>query len=101
MSFTYPEITQTTTKNHRFDQAVQKFDEIYEADKKNYGVNHLLLGVILHNLGMANLLVQNFGNAMNCFQKAIVIKKSTLDPSDPQIAVSMILNLVSCKYFVN
>jgi len=55
---------------------------------KNFGAHHLIVGVGLHNLGIAYLLVNDYGNAINCFHKAIVIKKAILQPNDSQIAVS-------------
>ena len=53
-----------------------------------YGENHPRVGAALHNVAIANLRVSKLDDAMDAIEEAVRIRKQTLGPNDPEVAVS-------------
>lgn len=57
---------------------------------ERFGDNHYRVGSALHNVGIANLRAGKLSDAMDAIEEAVRIRKLTLGPDDPKVAVSVL-----------
>lgn len=77
-------------KYEEYDQAVEVYEDILEADKERYGESDLVCAIDYHNLGVASILANDLDSALYYFQEAIVLKRALLGQVDPSISESLI-----------
>jgi hypothetical protein len=72
----------------KFTKALKKFEGILASILERFGENHHRVGAALHNVGIANLRAGKLTDAMDAIEEAVRIRKMTLGPDDPKVAVS-------------
>ena len=72
----------------KFSKALKKFEAILASILERFGETHHRVGAALHNVGIANLRAGKLADAMDAIEEAVRIRKTTLGPDDPHVAVS-------------
>ena len=78
----------TFIQTGKFTKALKKFEGILASILERFGENHHRVGAALHNVGIANLRAGKLTDAMDAIEEAVRIRKMTLGPDDPKVAVS-------------
>lgn len=73
-----------------YDQAVDVYEEILEADKERYGETDLVCAIDLHNLGVACLLANDLDSALYYFQESVLLKRNCLGHNDSTVSDSLV-----------
>lgn len=77
-------------KFEEYDQAVEVYEDILEADKERYGESDLVCAIDYHNLGVASLLANDLDSALMYFQQAVILKRTLLGQNDPTVSDSLV-----------
>ena len=86
--------TSTSYQSGKFTKALKKFESILASILERFGDSHHRVGAALHNVGIANLRAGKLDDAMDAIEEAVRIRKATLGPQDPKVAVSTFCRVV-------
>jgi Tetratricopeptide repeat len=78
----------------KFSKALKKFEAILASILERFGETHHRVGAALHNVGIANLRAGKLADAMDAIEEAVRIRKTTLGPDDPKVAVSTLIRML-------
>jgi len=73
-----------------YDQAVEVYEDILQADKDRYGEGDLVCAIDYHNLGVVSLLANDLDSALYYFQEAVILKKACLGENDPTVSEPLV-----------
>ena len=73
-----------------YDQAVEVYEDILQADKDRYGEGDLVCAIDYHNLGVASVLANDLDSALYYFQEAVILKKACLGENDPTVSEPLV-----------
>lgn len=77
-------------KHQEYNQAIEVYEDILQADKERYGDNDLVCAIDMHNLGVTSLLANEFDTALYYFQEAVLLKRACLGHSDTTASESLV-----------
>lgn len=70
-------------------EALDVFEEILRGQLARYGNSHYRVGTAHHNIGIVHMRRQDYPNAIRSYREAVRVRKQTLDPDHPDVAVSL------------
>ena len=74
----------------RYSEALHLFELVLDAERDRYGTVHEFVGGALHNVGIANLRLDDHRKALQAFDEAVRVRKVSLGPNHPLVAVSLV-----------
>jgi len=77
-------------KFQEYDEAVDVYEDILQADKERYGESDLVCAIDYHNLGVASLLASDLDSALYYFQEAVILKRACLGQKDATVSESLV-----------
>jgi tetratricopeptide (TPR) repeat protein len=71
------------------DAALEKFEEILESQRKQYGTTHKLVGAALHNVAICHVRAKRLTRALTVCQEAVQVRQQALGPQHSDVAQSL------------